>query len=550
MQYFNRNVIVRKFFEYHYFLLLLAVYFTALQFRPVFSPAEVLCAEFVREMVLSGDFFSLQLNSEVYKPGILPGVQISALLAEVFSLWQFFLRLLSFGAVCFCAWLIYYFFRIKKYSRLTAQTAVCIFFTMPAVFFAGTSVLPDMFFALLTVLSSGVLFSCQDRDRGFYPAVLVYLCSGLLAGTACCLKDFSGLLLPLVSYLIYLVTAKRWKDLLLFPVIMFIECLLILLLWNWFNPKVEYIHFLSELTAMHTRIEFRLCSFRDLMQLIAGGIFWIPFFAAACIGFGKKLWQNEMLRMTVLFLATALCHFLFFDSSLSSILFVILPVTILTAAGLRVSLFRKSWGKRFLHGVSGSLLFLDLAALLMFFSGFFAGLPPLDIFYKDEAALWLFTIVFFSFSAVCVVFLLYEKQIWQKFRCFLFSLFPFILILTCIYPRSVIGKTAPAMLLRDLPPIQDSTMVVTVTRYLPDVCWGLKRRDVVLLDSGDPVEEWKQRSANKKFGSVLLILSKQDYDQGTQKGIFPDNAVWSRNWDRDVPCVIVKYRYNMKDLKK
>ena len=539
----------RKSFEYNYFLMLVVVYFLALQFRPVFSPIEVKCAEFIREMVMSGDLFSLQMNSEVYKDGVLPGLQISALLAKMISPWRFILRLFSFGSVCFCAWLMYYFFRIKNYSRLTAQFAVCVFLTMPAVFIGGTSVMPDMFFVLLTVLSYGVLYACQERFERIYPAVLVYLCSGMIAGFACCMKDFSGFFLPLIAFTLFLISTKRWKDLLLFPGILFIESLMILLLWNLLNPHVEYVHLLSDLTAVHTRFSIRLCSLKSLLGLIGGGIFWLPFFVASCIGLGRKLWSNNMHRMSVLFLLVALLHFIFFDSSLAAILFILFPMTVLTAAGMR-SFLICHWGKRLLYIVAGSLLFFDVVAVALFFIGFFADLPSLAVFYKDEAWLWLLAIVFCMSSAIGVIFLFSEKSLCQKIRCLLFAFFPFFLILMCVYPRAVAGQIAPSSLLKNMPEVSQDTMIATVTDLLPDVCWGLKRSDIVLLDSGNPTAEWMQRLGNKKFASVLLVLKEQDYERGMRYGIFPDNAVWYKKWDRDVPCVLVKYQYNTKDLKK
>ena len=529
--------------------MLVVVYFLALQFRPVFSPIEVKCAEIIREMVMSGDLFSLQLNSEVCKDGVLPGLQLSALLAKMIAPWRFVLRLLSFGSVCCCAWLMYYFFRIKCYSRLTAQFAVCIFLTMPAVFIAGTSVMPDMLFVLLTILSYGVLYSCQERPARIYSFVLMYLCSGVIAGFACCMKDFSGFFLPLISFMVFLITSKRWKDLLLFPGIMFIESLMILLLWNLLNPHVEYVHFLSDLTAVHTRFSIRLCSLKSLLGLIGGGIFWLPFFVASCIGLGKNLWRNNMLRMSLIFLLVALFRFILFDSSVAAILFILFPMTVLTAVGMRSFLIRH-WGKRLLYIVAGSLLIFNLATVSLFFIGFFENVPSLTVFYKDEAWLWMLAIVFLISSAVGVVFLFAERSLCQKLRCLLFAFFPFFLILMCVYPRAVAGEIAPASLLKNMPEISHDTMIATVSEFLPDVCWGLKRSDVVLLDSGDAAAEWVQRLGNKKFASVLLILKAHDYERGKRYGIFPDNAVWHKKWNRDVPCVLVKYQYNTKDLKR
>lgn len=540
---------MRKSFEYTYFFLLMAVYFLALLLRPVFSPLEVRCAEIAREMVCSGDYFITQINSVVYKSGVLPGLQFNALLARFLGASQFVLRLSSFVSVACCAWLIYYFFRTKRYSRLMAQFGVCLFLSMPAVFFVGTSTLPDMFFVLLTVLSFGALYSCQEQHVRIYPAILVYLCSGVLAGFACCLKDFSGFFIPFISYMLYLITMKRKKDLLLFPGIMFIESLMILLLWNLLNPHVEYIHFLSELTAVHTRFEFQFCALESLTALLFGCIFWLPFFAASCIGLGKKLWHDNMLRMSVIFLAVSLCQFFFFDSSPSSVLFVILPITIVTVAGMRSWLI-SSWGRRYLYCTAGAFLFIDLFVVIFLFIGFVSDFSVLQMFYKDEAWLWLLSVVFFSFSMVSVVFLFYEKKLWQKVRCFLFALLPVMLLFMCVYPRSVLGWKAPAALLEKLPPVSKETMVVTVSDLLPDPCWGLKRRDIVLLDSGDPAAEWKRHSENQKFGSVLLILKKTDFERGKRYGIFTSDFVWQKNWDREEPCVAVKYQYNMKDLKE
>lgn len=541
---------MRKSFENVYFVLLLAAYFLALLLRPVFSPLEVRCAEIAREMVGSGDYFVSQINSVMYKTGVFPGLQFSALLARFLGVSQFVFRLLSFASVSCCAWMVYYFFRTRKYSRLTAQFAVCLFLTMPAVFFAGTAILPDMFFVLLTVLSFGVLYSCAyEPHNKRFPAILVYLCSGVLAGFACCLKDISGLIIPLVAYMIFLITVKRNKELLFFPWIMLIESLMILLLWNLLDPHEKYVHFLSELTAVHTRFEFHFCTLNDVLSLLFGGMFWLPFFVVSCIGLGKKLWYDNTLRMSVIFLAVSLCRFFFFDPSPSTILFVVFPAAILTAAGFRSWLIRP-WGRRYLFYGAGFLLLTDLLAVILLFIGFFADYSVLHIFYKDEAWLWMLAVVFFTFSMVNLVFLFYEKKSWQKVRCFLFALFPLMLLFVCVYPRSVLGRHAPAVLLDRLPPISKDTMIVTVSDLLPELCWGLKRQDIVLLDSGDPAAEWKRRSGNQKFGSVLLVLKKTDYEKGKRYGIFPDNAVWRKNWEREEPCTIVKYQYNMKDLKE
>lgn len=540
---------IRKSFEYSCFWLLLIVYFLSMQLRPVFSPDEVLCAEIVREMIQSGDWFSMQLNSGIIAPGILPGLQLNALFAKCFSVNPFFLRLVSFGAVCCCAWLFYYFFRINKFSRLTAQFASCVFLTMPAVFFYGCSVMPDILFALMTVLVYGVLIACQKKYI-LIPPMCVYLICGLLAGVACCLKDFSGLFIPLIAFELYLLTEKRKKDLVLFPCIMMIECLIILLLWNMLNPHVEYVHLLTDLTAEHTRFSFHLCPPIRLLKLIGGVLFWLPFFIVSCIALGKRLWQNTLWRLMIIFLAVVLLHFLFVDSSAAAILLIVFPVTVLTAAGMRNWLVL-SWGKRFFRIFTISVMILDLCLVALVFAGFFTGVDSLHWFRKEEAWLWLLTIVGLSFSAVCMVFLLDEKRLWQKVRYILFALLPFILLFPVLYPRSLTAAIAPSSGLNKLPFIPRETMICTVSDLLPDVCWGLKRNDIVLLDSGDPAAEWKRRLGDEKFGAVLVILKTTDFEKGRRAGIFPRDPVWQKNWiHRCIPCKIVMYQYNTRDLKR
>ncbi|MBR2426338.1 MAG: glycosyltransferase family 39 protein [Lentisphaeria bacterium] len=540
---------IRKTFEINYTLLMLAVYFLSMQLRPLFSPNEVLCAEFAREIALSGDWFSLQLNSEIFKPGIIPGVQLSALLVKCFGASRFIVRLLPFVSVCIYAWMLYYFLRSRSYSRLTGQFAVCILLTMPAVFFYGCSAMPDILFTVFTILCYGVLLCCQERYRKIVPSMLVYLISGVIAGIACCLKDFGGLLIPLAAFAIYSITEKRYKELLLFPGIMFIECLVILLCWNLCNPHVEYLHWLSELTAEHTRLQFKLCPPRRILILLAGTLFWLPFFTASCIGLGKKLWKDSTLRFTGIFLCTVLCYFLFIDSSVAVILLIVFPLTILTVAGAKhwLILQRLELGLNIFAIV---LLLLDFAAVLLLFCGFFEKGGWLHFFGKDEAAIWLLTIVALCFSGVSLFFMLHEKRLWYKIRCYLNSLFPLFMVVMCIYPRAFIAGFAPSAGLHGLPELRKDTMICTSSEALPDVCWGLKRNDVVLLDSGDPFKEWKRRLGNEKFGSVLLILKSSEWEKGKNSGIFPDDPTWQKTWKRNVPYKIVMYQYNTRELKK
>lgn len=540
---------IRKSFEYSCFWLLLIVYFLSMQLRPVFSPDEVLCAEIVREMIRSGDWFSMQLNSGIITTGVLPGLQLNALFAKCFSVNPFFLRLVSFGAVCCCAWLFYYFFRINKFSRLTAQFASCVFLTMPAVFFYGCSVMPDILFVLSTMLVFGLLTLCC-REHSHIPAVFIYLIGGLLAGVACCLKDFCGLLILFIAFEIYLLTEKRKKDLFIFPCIMGIECLVILLLWNLLNPHVEYVHLLSELITGHTHFQLHVCSPERIFILLLGILFWLPFFVVSCVSLREKLWQNKLWRLTSIFLVLSFFHFLFIDSSASSVLLIVFPVTLLTGGGIRRS-FIQPWNKLFFKILAISILLIDLICVIIIFAAFFTDCMFLQLYGKDEAWLWLLMIVGLVFSAVCAVFLLNEKSTWLKLRYYLFALMPFMILFLIQYPRSVISAFAPATHLQNIPAVPENAMICTVSELLPEVCWGVKRDDIVLLDSGNPAAEWQQRLGNKSFGSVLIILKTSDYRKGRQAGIFPNDPVWQKNWvHHNVPCKIVMYQYKTRDLRK
>ncbi len=192
-------------------LLLLAaglLFFSALGRSPLMEPDEGRNAEVGREMMVTGDWISPHFNGFVVldKPAVFFWMVAASL--KTFGVSEFGARLPS-AFMGMATMLLAWFLGRRMFGDSSGLRAGLIFVTTPLALALAREVIFDMtltFFVTLAMLA----FWLAEEDRHLVPwfELLAFAAMGVAVIT----KGFVGILIPLISILIYQAARGRWRE--------------------------------------------------------------------------------------------------------------------------------------------------------------------------------------------------------------------------------------------------------------------------------------------------------------------------------------------------
>ncbi len=207
-------------------LLFVLLYLVPLTMRPIVSPDESRYGAIALEMLHSKDWWSLKLVGLSYYEKPPMGYWLTAVSMAVFGENAWGLRFAPALAALFTALATG---AIAK--RICAlphigliATAVQLTLLFPWVF-GNVAILDGMFSAFITVCVAFFVYGATDPERRW--RIFFFTLSGVAAAGAFLTKGFLGLAFPAIIAGGWLIWQKRWRDLLLYPLVPMISAVFI-----------------------------------------------------------------------------------------------------------------------------------------------------------------------------------------------------------------------------------------------------------------------------------------------------------------------------------
>ncbi|MCJ7601408.1 MAG: phospholipid carrier-dependent glycosyltransferase [Desulfobulbaceae bacterium] len=362
--------------------LVMALYIAPLGVRPMFVPDESRYAEVPREMIASGDWVSPHLDGLRYfeKPAL--GYWVTAASIMVFGENNFAIRLPSALSVALTAFFI---FSIvagceAKKDETSAPLAALVFLTSLEVYAVGTFCVLD---SLLSCFITGTM-------AGFYLASIAapgsrqekkyLLLTGIFCGLAFLTKGFLAFAVPILAIVPYLLSQRRFADILRMAWLPLLTAILVALPWSILihlrEPEFwhyffwnEHVHRFLANNAQHRESPW-------YFFLIAPPMFlpWTFLVPAAVTGlFSKKGAAGTGKRSISPLISFCICWFifpfLFFSVSNGKLLTYILPcfppMAILMSLGLHRVLNKGRFRSFQLGTIGAALLYSALLAAII-----------------------------------------------------------------------------------------------------------------------------------------------------------------------------------------
>ena len=315
----------------------------------LYEPDEGRNAEKAREILVLNDWITPHENFHTVLDKPIFYYWLVALSYKLLGVSEWSARLPSALTAMACAWLVYYFARMR-WSRWEALWAVLILLTSTEFFLLGRIVIFDMTLTFCQVLALTSFYEAAHADstvRRRIFCTMMYLALG--AGTL--VKGLIGVVVPGMVIFFYILLGKRWEILrriyLIPGVLLFFAVVL-----PWYlqadarNPGYLSYYFWQEHFGRYATVDF------DRFEP------WYYFIFVGLIGFfpwtlllpivAKDYWKKNLDDKTLFLVLWIALPFLFFSVSKSKLPHYILPIfpalAILTAATL-VRRYRQSESK-------------------------------------------------------------------------------------------------------------------------------------------------------------------------------------------------------------
>jgi 4-amino-4-deoxy-L-arabinose transferase len=473
-----------------YFLL----YVAPLPFRPLFMPDETRYAEIPREMVATGDWIVPRLNGLRYFEKPVFGYWLTALSILCFGENRFAIRLPSALATGLSAMLLVLIFRRSGHAS-SALLGAAVFLTSLQVYTLGVSNLLDAVFSLFVTASLVCFYfayqACGGRARLGWLAA-----SGVACGLGFLTKGFLAFVIPVVTFVPFLLWQKCRKELFTLPWIPLLVAVTIILPWaimihlrepDYWRHFIFVEHFKrftsTGINSFHHQPFWIL-----LPYLIGGAVPWTFASSAAIRGLRKVGWRDPLIRYALCWL---LFPFLLLSASQGKLGTYILPcfapLSLLLSVGLTQSM-KKQDSRPFRVAAWTSVAVTGFAVAVITAMSFL-NLTSRPIFASDET--WKWAAGSAALVAWCGINIASARAKRMAMGLGFFAVVSVALMLSAhfILPKwATWSRTPEAFVARYAEAIGPEDQVYSTNYLAPAVGWVLKRNDIGILGRGGELQ--------------------------------------------------------------
>ena len=517
------------------FLFFIMVYIVPLGSRPMLAPQEFTNAETAREMLLNKSVSVPVLLGET--DVIMPmNYWLSAGSFKLFGENAFANRLPSALAVGLTALLLALLVQQTLRNEKLAALAAMIYMSSSLVYSIGTLALSTNVFVMFITGASGLFFLSQQEPKFNRRKFLLLLLCGISVGLAFLTKGIIAFAVAGLIYGVFLICKRKWLDLFIIPVIIFIFAALTIAPWGAvvlkkFPDAASIIwqdfaeFFVSDSSYGKINTWYYYLPLL-IIGLMPSGLL-IPAAGAEGRDAWKKLFSQPLFQFCICALIVPLVFFSAIPVKHSGYTLLCFPsAAILIAAGVQLY-FNAGGHHRSYNWVMNIWGFLLLAGGMALIAVSYLNIPQASEFVSKLHFSELVLVTLGIAAAVGGILILYSLRGNWRSRLYLFffgiSLLP-LSISWCVKPNSRMPEQIIASVIaeNDLKP--QKMLIVSSHRLAPAVAWTAKNDQVKIISDEkccDRVilpEELKE--IMKKNGTpVMLVL----YSADKMWSQFPDN---------------------------